>query len=114
MTSAIRDGNDAMTEVHDQYIWIYFDYYTHPAQHAKEFEKWKVFSKKAPDQFKSALREVLLTDTTGMMVGLSGRTTSILRTSGATSHLPPMRRSSYPRNPGSLQNTTRSCPGTIP
>ena len=67
MVSAILDGDSALAKIYDQYVWVYLDYNTHPAQYAEEYTKWAVVDSTASDTLRSGLREVLIVDESGMM-----------------------------------------------
>ena len=67
MATAIYDGYEALVDTINQYVWMNLDYSIHPAEYAEEYQKWSLINDTALNTYRSALREVLISDTTGRM-----------------------------------------------
>ncbi len=67
MATAIYDGYEALVDTINQYVWMNLDYSIHPAEYAEEYQKWSLINDTALNIYRSALREVLISDTTGRM-----------------------------------------------
>lgn len=67
MATAIYDGYEALVDTINQFVWMNLDYSIHPAEYAEEYQKWSLINDTALNTYRSALREVLISDTTGRM-----------------------------------------------